>query len=243
MRIRQGNATEADGSAEEVIAPRLIHIVALDAFKHHADTTAYDCRTFARKVISKADSRTPVVPVVVHQPVGHSRGLSRNTKAVGVLQQSAELRIRTCRQAWTCSGARGIGKTRAGTNQSSIAVGKSWSTRRIVEIRIEVRHLSVDLGSVRHAIPAQAEIQCQALRCAPVVLQIPKPGDTVPVAVVFQRGLAVSARKTQQIVGKVIAGEIAVEGKRSFRRHLQRLQFSEVEPTSAKLELMSALCP
>ena len=55
----------------------------------------------------------------------------------------------------------------------------------IVEVGIEVAHAVVGFIGVRHAIPAQAEVQGQAPRGTPVVLDIGGPGNVVPIAAIL----------------------------------------------------------
>ena len=58
---------------------------------------------------------------------------------------------------------------------------RSRGVREVVEIWIEVRHLVAGFVGVRNSVPAQAEVQGQAVIDAPVVLEIEVPGDVVPV--------------------------------------------------------------
>ena len=50
----------------------VIHIVALNAFVHHAESTAYDRLSLTGKVVSTAQPRPPIVPGVVDQTFGDS---------------------------------------------------------------------------------------------------------------------------------------------------------------------------
>src|SRR5205814_9429825 len=107
----------------------------------------------------------------------------------------------------------------------------------------EVRHLAVDFRRVRNSIPTQAEVEGQTPGGSPVILNISKPGNTVPVSVVFEGSFAVAAGEAKQEIGKIVAGEIPVEPEVALGGCLQWLQLAEVQPSAAELPLMSSPRP
>ncbi len=64
--------------------------------------------------------------------------------------------------------------------------------------------------------PIAGQVQGQAVRCAPVVLNIGSVGDVVPLTGNFHCIFGVLLGKTKQIVCKVIARETAVKGERAL---------------------------
>ena len=96
---------------------------------------------------------------------------------------------------------------------------------------------------MRNSIPTQAEVEGQTPGGSPVILNISKPGNTVPVSVVFEGSFAVAAGEAKQEIGKIVAGEIPVKSEVALGGCLQWLQLAEVQPSAAELPLMSSPRP
>src|SRR5579859_5015829 len=179
-RIRQLCVVQSDAQAKGNVRAGVVHVVALNALVHEAKTAANDGLAVSGEVIGKAKTRTESCPVVIHQALGNAI-LSRDADTVQVK--------RYARKNWVGAGA----KTR--TRRINGAIRKDdRSVGGLIETWVKVPHAVIGFIRVRYAVPAQAEVQGQATRCAPVILNVSSPGNVVPQAVVLHREFVVALR-------------------------------------------------
>src|SRR5690242_4098794 len=72
-----------DVQAEWNVRTSIVHVVALDALIHDAETAADDRLAVAGQIVRKAEPRTKGRPVVIHQAFGHTV-LTRDADAIQV---------------------------------------------------------------------------------------------------------------------------------------------------------------
>src|ERR1019366_5774915 len=150
-------------------------VVALDPLVHGAEAAAKDGLAIPGEVIGKTDTRTERRPVIVYETFRNPWGLARDAYAIQIKLISGQNGIRT-----------GAQPRAARRNRVAVRTGnEDRSIGGIVEIGIEVAHPVVRFVSMGNAIPAQAEIQRQAMVDAPVVLHIGSPGNVVPEAMIL----------------------------------------------------------
>ena len=122
---------------------------------------------------------------------------------------------------------------------------KTGRISRIVEVGIEIAHAVVGFVGVRNAVPAQAEVQGQAVVNAPVVLDVGGPGNVVPVAVILNRELV---DKSEAVPSRSRRSLFPVKLPLKVKPILaclaeQVLNLLVQRPAAAHLELMRALGP
>src|SRR5208337_3030765 len=233
-RVRERYVSEAHALAEGYVAGGVVHVVALFALEHDAEAAAHDGLARAGEIISKADTRTESVPVVLDQP-GGGAVLSDDANSIEVehVAQRSEDGIGTSSES-------------AGGGQGGVDVARSCKDRRVggvPQVGVEVRITAVTLGRMRDSIPSQAKIQSQPAGRPPVVLNIGSPGNVRPMTAVLERYFAVAAGHAQQVIGKRGPGESAVEGIFTFRGAEGLLHFRVPRPATAELELVRSLYP
>src|SRR6185437_4799682 len=96
---------------------------------------------------------------------------------------------------------------------------------------------------MRSAVPAQTKGQGQTVRSAPVVLNVARIGDVIPLASNFNCIFSVSLGKTEQVVCKVIASEAAVKGECALCSGERVLGLLIHGPAEAHLDLVRAFGP
>src|SRR4029077_6568065 len=89
---------ERNRCAEWNIGTGVVHVVALNALVHGAESAADDRLALARQVIGKAQTRTEGSPVVIHQTFWNSI-LARDANAVQIELLACQDRIGTRTQA------------------------------------------------------------------------------------------------------------------------------------------------
>src|SRR5580693_4244543 len=172
------DAVQTDLQAEGDVSTGVVHVVALDAFVHDAESAADNGFAASRDVIRKAKARTKSGPMVVHEALRYTV-LARNADAVQIERHASENGIRAGTEAGTGGGAARV----CGPAADTMVGVESGGIGRVVKGGIEVTHAVVGFVSMRHAVPAQAEVKRQPTVDAPIVLNISGPGNIVPVAV------------------------------------------------------------
>src|ERR1700704_5362697 len=96
---------------------------------------------------------------------------------------------------------------------------------------------------MRHAVPAQAEVQGQPAIHAAVVLHVSSPRYVVPQAVVLQGEFLVRLGVYEEEVSKVVTGKGAVKIKTALGLTEQILDLLIERPAKAELKLVGSLGP
>jgi hypothetical protein len=109
---------------------------------------------------------------------------------------------------------------------------------RVVQVGVEVGGELVGLVGMRNAIPAQAEVQGEAIIYAPVVLRIDRRRDVIPVAGDLDAVLRIRLGVAEQEICVVVPRESAVEGEVAFGVGESILNLLVECPTEAKLQLV-----
>ena len=120
------------------------------------------------------------------------------------------------------------------------------SLSRIIERWIEITHAVVGFIRVRSAIPAKAEVQGQAVGCAPVVLNIRGPGNVVPEAVVLHGKFLIALRQAEQEIRETVSAVrtcVAGEGECPLGRPKEILDLLIDGPAPAKPKLVRSSRP
>src|SRR5271170_2051028 len=213
-RVVHFHARVIDLEAKGNVRTGVVHVVALNALVHDAESAAYNSLARPCEVISKAQPRTESGPVVVNQALRNAV-LARNANAVQIERNASKNRIRASAQTRTGSGAAGI---RAGdcierTAANRVVRAKRSCVGRVVEIGVEIPHAVVCFVGMRYAVPAQAEVERQTTVHAPVVLGPQTPRNVVPLAAVLHSEFLVIGSIAEQHICEVVPCKRTVEAE------------------------------
>ena len=146
------NVSGIDLQAKGNIGTGVVHVVALNALVHDAESAADNSLAPASQIVGKAKTRTEGRPVIVHQTLWNAV-LAGYANAVQVELLGNDW-IGARAEAGTGGGATGI--SRPAADMSGGVEG--CCIRRVIERGIEVPHAVVGFVSVGDAIPAQAKV-------------------------------------------------------------------------------------
>src|SRR6266567_1648238 len=237
--VIQRYITEVNGGTERNVRAGVIHIVALDTLVHHAETAAQNRLTGARQIVGKSEPRTKRCPLGIDQPLGNASCGARNADTVQVELVAGKDRIRAGAQTRTHASATGISSAAANVAVRVQEGGIRW----VEKAGIEVAHSILGFVGVRHAVPAQAEVQGQSLVHPPVVLYVKRCRNVVPEASILHSELVVAARLAEEEIGEVQPGKATAEAERALRIAKQVLGLLIDRPTATHLELVRTLGP
>ena len=241
--ILELHAGQANVQTEGDVWTGIVHVVALNALVHDGESAPNDRLAATGQVISKAKMRTEGRPVVVHQALGYAV-LPGSPNAVQVQGNARQDRVRAGAESGTChAGAVSVWISRAADVPLTVKCGSlGW----IIKIRIEVPHAIVGFVRVRHSIPAQAEVQGQLVRRAPVVLNISTPGMVRPHTMVLDGKLLITGGGAKQEISEAISRValiISLEGECALGRSEKVLNLLVEGPAPAEFELVRAFRP
>ena len=177
--------------------------------------------------------------MIVHQSFRNAV-LPGDADSIQVERNARQNRIRAGAQTGTDSGAARISSRVTRTADSTVRVERC-RFGRVVEAGIEVPHAVIRFVSVRHTVPAQAEVEGQSVVHAPVVLDVHCPGNVVPVTFVLHCEFCIALGSAKQVVGEVISCEGTIEVERTLGLAEEILHLLVDRPTRAEPELVSSL--
>src|SRR5208282_5011119 len=152
------DVVDVGGQAERSIGTGVVHVVALNALVHDAESAADDGLATAGEVISKAKAWTEGRPMIVHKALRDTEtavAVTRDADSVQIDRNASENGIRAGAESGTDSGASCVSRPAA----EVIARVEGGGHGRVIELRVEIPHAVVGFVSVRHTIPAQAEVK------------------------------------------------------------------------------------
>src|SRR5277367_750828 len=160
-----------DLEAERNIRTGVVHVVALNALVHDAESAADNRLAASREVPGKADARTKGIPMIVDEALRYAH-LSRDADAVQIERNAGKNRIGASAKSRAARADRAVW-------QHDRGVG------RVIELGIEIPHAVGGFVSVRNAIPTQAEVKSQLAVHAPVILSVGTPRNVIPLPAVL----------------------------------------------------------